>query len=153
MSFRCHSWRPPRPGHKVWRKIVHPEVRLGEVTGVTPEWLFRPFVVILGPDDQRMGKWRSTDRDENPPIRAHFLRNDPGMTYIVISKSVRHSRIRMTGMTLTTFQLGEVHKTNYKISKSRYHFQPSSVLQLALEWKAAKTERWLKRNWKGIIHV
>ena len=29
--------------HKVWRKIVHPKVRLGDVTGMTKDWLFPPF--------------------------------------------------------------------------------------------------------------
>ena len=29
MSFGHHSSRPPWPCHKVWRKVVHPEVRLG----------------------------------------------------------------------------------------------------------------------------
>ena len=29
ISFWPHSLRPPWPCHKVWRKVVHPEVRLG----------------------------------------------------------------------------------------------------------------------------
>ena len=43
MSFRHHSSRPLWPCHKVWRKVVHPKVRLGKVTGMMLGWLFPSF--------------------------------------------------------------------------------------------------------------
>ena len=36
---------------------------------------------ILPRNDLRMRKWCKNDRDENPPIPATFLSNDPGMTH------------------------------------------------------------------------
>ena len=76
----CHSSRPPGPCHKVWRKIVHRKVRLGDVTGMTPDWHFRHSMVILNLNDHQMEEWRRDDRDEIPPSQAHFLRNDLGVT-------------------------------------------------------------------------
>ena len=79
-SFRDHSSRPPWPCHKVWRKIVQTKVRLGDVTGMTPDWHFRHSMVILNLNDHQMEEWRRDDRDEIPPSQAHFLRNDLGVT-------------------------------------------------------------------------
>ena len=76
----CHSSRPPGPCHKVWRKILHRKVRLGDVTGMTPDWHFRHSMVILNLNDHQMEEWRRDDRDEIPPSQAHFLRNDLGVT-------------------------------------------------------------------------
>ena len=76
----CHSSRPPSPCHKVWRKILHRKVRLGDVTGMTPDWHFRHSMVILNLNDHQMEEWRRDDRDEIPPSQAHFLRNDLGVT-------------------------------------------------------------------------
>ena len=80
LSFQFYSWRPPWPCHKVWRKIVQTKVRLGDVTGMTPDWHFRHSMVILNLNDHQMEEWRRDDRDEIPPSQAHFLRNDLGVT-------------------------------------------------------------------------
>ena len=37
-------------------------------------------MVILNQNDLRMKELSRNDRDENPPILAYFLPNDPGMT-------------------------------------------------------------------------
>ena len=81
MSFWHHSSRPLWPCHKVWRKVVHPKVRLGKVTGMMLGWLFPSFdghSKSEWPRNEEMRlEWQGWKTLPSRSISLRMTRNDP----------------------------------------------------------------------------
>jgi hypothetical protein len=92
MSFQCHPYiipmsflETPWPCHKVWTKIVHRKVRLGDVTGMTTDWLFSPFDGHSEPEWSSNGEmtpgWQGWKSSQPGTFLSEWPRSDPFLSF------------------------------------------------------------------------